>query len=728
MRSPCVSPLFPPKQMKSLYTVVVLAQAISVAFVPNFSEMPPHPAWESPVAEEQRDPGSPACPWDDSDYDNNFEASDSDKEEDTNSPEWAGKQMLELLMDLYLLSNLSAKAVCEICYFAALAGAKGDFDLYGVKPGSSSGNYQKHLNDLLGFKQAKREHYNLTVAGHPRFSPGRARMRLPVRAPHELLEAELEKEPDLVSRCEAAVANQTLPRAYYTSPVVQQADTPVIPCSLYMDGVQYSNTDTVVGMFLVNVLTGARYLIGVVRKSTTCSCGCRGWDTFFPIMAFLRWSFECLAAGRWPTARHDKQQWAPEDGARANKAGKPLRAKAMLLHCRGDWAEFCERFGFFSSSSGLRPCFCCSAAEDDALFSPAGVSLAGAPWRTTTDEDFDRAAASCEQSVLVDSAAHTALKALLKYDQRSGGSCGLSLRSDYEPLGLIAGDRVEPTEDMPDVAEFFVLSVFPVRVLFWRVARETLLRHRCPLWSPGLGITPTRVVAIDLLHTFYLGPLNLWAKEAIWALLDAHIWATPGHTETEKVLNGLRTIQHHLSRFYKKYDQEHRDDTLSRVSRLSPKMVGFGAKRKLKAKAKETHGIAMFLVEFLPLFLNQLGCRGQQILDAGTILLTFLRTMKNSSDRISVQEQQTLLDMYKKYLHLASTLGLTSPKTHLMLHLILRAFEQGNPVKYQTFIDEALNSTLKRSLARCHQANFENMALCKVGEILARPVVRQRLF
>jgi len=72
---------------------------------------------------------------------------------------------------------------------------------------------------------------------------------------------------------------------------------------------------------------------------------------------------------------------------------------------------------------------------------------------------------------LVDRAA---LCRLLAYDKRrtTGASRGLALTSDYAPLGLLKGDRLEPCLERPDVATFFLPDGFPGRVLFWRVSEE----------------------------------------------------------------------------------------------------------------------------------------------------------------------------------------------------------------------------------------------------------------
>eukprot|EP00969_Alexandrium_andersonii_P172081 7606806-Alexandrium_andersonii.AAC.1 len=67
--------------------------------------------------------------------------------------------------------------------------------------------------------------------------------------------------------------------------------------------------------------------------------------------------------------RHDGSPFAAEESWRAGKAGDELRYRCCLLHIRGDWAEFSERFGFPTASANERPCFCCGADSSN-LYSP----------------------------------------------------------------------------------------------------------------------------------------------------------------------------------------------------------------------------------------------------------------------------------------------------------------------------------------------------------------------
>eukprot|EP00969_Alexandrium_andersonii_P108905 4804685-Alexandrium_andersonii.AAC.1 len=56
------------------------------------------------------------------------------------------------------------------------------------------------------------------------------------------------------------------------SPFVTSSTSTVVPVALYMDGVKYSNVDSVTGIWTGFPTTGARRLCGLVRKKICCKC------------------------------------------------------------------------------------------------------------------------------------------------------------------------------------------------------------------------------------------------------------------------------------------------------------------------------------------------------------------------------------------------------------------------------------------------------------------------
>ena len=68
---------------------------------------------------------------------------------------------------------------------------------------------------------------------------------------------------------------------------------------------------------------------------------------------------------------------------------------------------------------------------------------------------------------------------------------------DIPELGLAEDDRLEPSPDVRDVGLFEDLTP-PFTVTFWRCSLDTITRHRNPLFSDAVGITP-RITTIDRL-------------------------------------------------------------------------------------------------------------------------------------------------------------------------------------------------------------------------------------
>ena len=77
--------------------------------------------------------------------------------------------------------------------------------------------------------------------------------------------------------------------------------------------------------------------------------------------------------------------------------------------------------------------------------------------------------------------------------------------NDFPSLGLLGGDRLEPSRSRRDIREFDRVPV-GTRVLFWREQNETLAKHRCPMYSPESHITiVTLSLSLDTLHALNLG-------------------------------------------------------------------------------------------------------------------------------------------------------------------------------------------------------------------------------
>ena len=67
------------------------------------------------------------------------------------------------------------------------------------------------------------------------------------------------------------------------------------------------------------------------------------------------------------------------------------------------------------------------------------------------------------------------IKGPLYYDRREKGSHGLALRWDISGTLLLAGDRLEPSQELTDVGRIDSLTVLalPILLTFWRCSVQT---------------------------------------------------------------------------------------------------------------------------------------------------------------------------------------------------------------------------------------------------------------
>lgn len=191
----------------------------------------------------------------------------------------------------------------------------------------------------------------------------------------------------------------------------------------------------------------------VSRKRLACKCGCREWCTLYAIWAAIRWSLEAAAEKVWPFGRHDNEPWHICDIARMAKAGAAIGMAAVILFFKLDWAEIATSVGFPNWRDNLRPCFCCNAYLAN-MYSYAGhcmTALMG--WRPNDDEDYEEACLRCEFRVTLDNRTRGICLERLRFDRRQDGARGLALSAPVPELKLRADDRLEPSEELPDVGK-----------------------------------------------------------------------------------------------------------------------------------------------------------------------------------------------------------------------------------------------------------------------------------
>jgi hypothetical protein len=431
---------------------------------------------------------------------------------------------------------MTAKDFCIICHHAYMAGVAGDVSMYGVPPDRSSlGDYQKHLDKVLP-QAPKTPYYFLQLPISRRGGGGRTKRRIPVVPAHEALTDEMETNPPTIEDVHAAFATDEWNRSYESHPLkIDPPDGEIRqwPIVVYVDGVRFTRQtsvgkmDSFIGWSVYNLVTRKRILVALVRKSEMCRCGCRGWCTLFPVFQFLAWCFSALASGQRPPRMHDGAEWSLDDERRLPRQ----LINALLVMIKGDWAEFCFTFGLPSWSSFYHPCVFCDTMKAN-MYRFRGLSVLSTGWgdhdETATYEDSCRA---CEIHVRVADDQQLALLFRiggLFYDKRKNGGMGRCLANPVRCFGLLRGDRLEPSVELPDVGDLRSARP-PITLTFWRRHMETQrcldrVLRRNPLFSAELGTSPQRTFAIDTLHTLYYGPIQRFVQCVAWRAIEGNPW------------------------------------------------------------------------------------------------------------------------------------------------------------------------------------------------------------
>jgi hypothetical protein len=214
---------------------------------PDSGAMPPtvHD-WEDPVALQSPPP---------TDGPSSDHESGNDSELDEEEPD-AADEMIAYCIQLLMVRSLNAKEFCTIMHWAGLARVEKAKPL-GLRPGSPSGHYQRKLSAVLGRDADVESMYSLDIPTHSRTSMSRVVRSLPVLVPHELVDRDA--SPALRTQLREAIDHDELPPAYFHHPVVVahgSMDDPVLPLSIYLDGVPYSVNDSVIGIWIVNNISG----------------------------------------------------------------------------------------------------------------------------------------------------------------------------------------------------------------------------------------------------------------------------------------------------------------------------------------------------------------------------------------------------------------------------------------------------------------------------------------
>jgi hypothetical protein len=574
--------------------------------------------WEASTGSGDPAPGGPA-------------PDEPDDESDVDCSATPGDDFVEGMLDLLSERTLNARQFCEQMFHAGRAGINEAIP-FGKAPGAPSGHYNRHVKDVFCAFRGE-DIIDICVPGHGKHSLSRTLHKVAVLVPHEMV-GETMVEASFRTRLIELLDSRQLPPAYYEHSVVRgNPNSRVAPFALYIDGVAYAITDTVIGYWLVCLTTNKRHLFAVLRKKLLCECGCRGWCTHDAMFRYIHWSLLALAKGEYPSSRPDKQPWLENDRERMLLANSALPFIAAVIHIKGDWAEYAGTLGFPSWQDGLRPCFQCPAFGAD-MFSALGHTCVALAWLQNDEGEYEAACQRCEVRVRLDADSKAIVLALLRPDKRKDrGAHGLALVAPVPALGLHADDRLEPSPNLPDVGALADADV-PIDVVFWRTAEETLTRHRNPLFCTDLGLSPKHSLTIDELHANNLGVMNVYCKIVVWFVLLSGTYGHLGNRD-ENIAAAVLGFRHDLMAWYKTTDA-----TVTQVSDFRVKMVGTQGEPKCKTKGAETWGLMLFLLSLLTRHANSLGARGATYLAAGHALKHVVDTFRSCGMLVPPEAQQ----------------------------------------------------------------------------------------
>ena len=531
-----------------------------------------------------------------------------------------GDRFNGLLVHLKRRGILRAKHVCCLAFWASGGGCR-KADELSLRPDAGSGKFSRKFDSANKVDKSPCRFYELKVPGHFRGDHSRTVHKVDTVPAHESLEKEIRDTPDMAHRLELALQQELLPDCYYSHPVVVDAPVgvPVYPIAVYVDGLQYTRVDSVVAFYIYCPLTGRRHCPAVFRKADLCQCGCRGWRSMYPLLSQLHWSFLALARGKKPSLRHDNKPFdGVVDKVRASNGGQLLEFRACCLFLKADMMEYAPIFALPGPGSHINGCGLCHCTIED-MYDASELSAVRPPKRRKTNADYENAVQACEIKVVMDRRQFVKVRAVLENVRTDGGGRGRCIPIDFPELGLVRGDRLEPTPDMPDVAAFDLLEP-PVKALFWRRSNETLVRHRVPLFSDETGISVPSCLVPDWMHGLSLGLIQDFLRWLLSSSFEHDVYLVGGFQEQRLVLS-LNRFFLELVEWIKAEAKQKRFRTS--VQQLTASMFGTIACCTLNLHAGE----AQSMMRFVPVFLAKHGSRLPDLATASIAATAIIRCM-----------------------------------------------------------------------------------------------------
>jgi len=283
-----------------------------------------------------------------------------------------------------------------------------------------------------------------------------------------------------------------------------------------------------------------------------------------------------------------------------------------------------------------------------------------------------------------------------------------------------------PRSALPNPNDFEELSRFPVEIIVWRPARETMARSRNPVFDTAAGLSPERILTVDILHCFYLGVLLNFAKYLLWTLIRQGVWGRHPTTD-ETVAAAVIAIRLELKAWYTKRHREKPDEGLTRITKFRKQTIGEAGDPKLRTKGAETWGFLLFLLDVLDRRGAILGDSAIHLKCAGRALESLILLWNRANVRLTDNEIEASFEHWNVFLRSTDLVDdLKIPKRHLGAHMLNKLRWFGNHRNYATWQDESDNKKPEAACQRVSQATFEPFVLLRMRQILPRSDGRKR--
>ena len=440
----------------------------------------------------------------------------------------------------------------------------------------------RRIDDFTLFKVESERTCDVRVPGHDGLENDRVVTEVPAVPPHESIEEELAASVAAADTLATMCREQELLQAYFQHPLVRSsAPGTTRPLAIYVDGTPFSKLDSILGIFVVGIVTSSGHLVGTLQKTGICTC------SSFCVTEFVKWSCLAMTSGMWPTASHHGKLWRGDsDAARSQLARTSLGFICIVLRITRNWAEYSPTLGFTTYTTRIHQRFACHCEHAD-MHQTSGFRPGHLSWAVNDHDSYETACRRRERWITLQGAAqHANVIEHLAWRKQNSGPRGRALDADIPASGMKKHDRLEPWIG-EEFDQLQPTAARPVRVCFWRRSEETATRRLSPLLDTGLH-TSVNTLTIDILHTWFLGIHRRFHGWVLWRMLEGNMFQLRASFDCAPCS---------LSLFYRLYHEENPAEEFSTLGDLSEKTLGQrSGSQSLRCKGAETRMLVPFSI------------------------------------------------------------------------------------------------------------------------------------